>query len=106
VRTAVAAPDQHERAHDPKEREGGATQERRLEALGERLRTAARVLGARGRKPPKVSTYAFTTQARLLCEKSSARPIEGSATFTIDASSTTTNCATQSRTSAIQRRRS
>src|SRR3954454_7032408 len=56
------------------------------------------------RKPPKVSTYAFTTHGRLLSLKCSARPIVGSATLTIDASRTTTNCATQSRIRAIQRR--
>ena len=58
------------------------------------------------RKPPKVSTYALTTQESESCEKCSARPIEGSATLTMDASSTTTNCAVASRPSAIQRRRS
>src|SRR4051794_29920430 len=56
------------------------------------------------RKPPKVSTYAFTTHGRLVREKSSARPIEGSATFTIEASRTTTNWAMHSRINAIQRR--
>jgi hypothetical protein len=45
----------------------------------------------RSRKPPKVRVYALTTHERLSCEKCSARPIEGSATFTIAASSTTTN---------------
>jgi hypothetical protein len=58
------------------------------------------------RKPPKVSTYAFTTQGRFCCEKSSPLPIDGSATLTIDASSTTMNWAKQRRASAIQRRRS
>ena len=58
------------------------------------------------RKPPKVSTYAFTTQGRFSCEKSSPSPIDGRATLTIEASSTTMNCAKQSRARAIQRRRS
>ena len=48
------------------------------------------------RNPPKVSTYAFTTQARFSWEKSSPSPIEGRATFTIDASRTTMNCAKHS----------
>ena len=52
------------------------------------------------RKPPKVSVYALTTHDRLSWEKSSALPIEGSATFTIDASSTTTNWAAASSASA------
>src|SRR4051794_3506544 len=58
------------------------------------------------RKPPKVSTYAFTTQARFAWEKLSPLPIEGRATLTIDASRTTMNCAKQRRARAIQRRRS
>ncbi len=58
------------------------------------------------RKPPNVSTYAFTTQARFSWEKSSPSPIEGSATFTIDASRTTMNWAKHSNARAIQRRRS
>jgi hypothetical protein len=58
------------------------------------------------RKPPNVSTYAFTTHGRFCWEKLSPLPIEGSATLTIDASRTTMNCAKQSRARAIQRRRS
>ena len=42
--------------------------------------------------------------ARLAWEKLSASPIDGSATFTIEASSTTMNCAKQSRIRATQRR--
>jgi type IV secretory pathway component VirB8 len=53
-----------------------------------------------------VSTYAFTTQARFSCEKSSPAPIEGRATLTIDASRTTMNWAKQSSARAIQRQRS
>src|SRR3954468_1023561 len=56
------------------------------------------------RKPPKVSVYALTTHDRLSWENSSARPIDGRATLTMEASSTTTNCAAASRTSASQRR--
>src|SRR5256714_492059 len=56
------------------------------------------------RNPPNVSTYAFTTQGRSLSVNLSASPIVGSATLTIEASSTTTNCATQRRIKAIQRR--
>jgi len=55
------------------------------------------------RKPPKVRTYPLTTQDRFSCEKSSASTIEGSATFTIEASSTTMNWVMQSRKRAIQR---
>src|SRR3954453_8778796 len=43
------------------------------------------------------------TQDRSSWEKSSARPMEGSATLTMDASRTTTNCAAASRASANQR---
>jgi hypothetical protein len=35
------------------------------------------------RKPPKVSRYAFTTQASDVCEKPRSSRIDGSATFTI-----------------------
>ena len=52
------------------------------------------------RKPPKVSVYAFTTHDRLVREKWSAAPIDGSATFTIDASITITNCTIASSSSA------
>jgi hypothetical protein len=45
----------------------------------------------------------LTTQGRFSWEKSSASPIVGRATLTIEASSTTTNCAEQSRISASQR---
>src|SRR5271169_3230772 len=44
------------------------------------------------RKPPNVSVYAFTTHDRSSREKCRWAPIDGSATFTIDASITTTNC--------------
>jgi hypothetical protein len=46
----------------------------------------------------------LTTHARLSWEKLRSSPIEGSATFTIDASSTTMNWAKQRRIRAIQRR--
>ncbi len=39
-------------------------------------------------RPPKAIRYAFTTQARLLCEKPRSSWMEGRATFTIVASST------------------
>jgi hypothetical protein len=42
----------------------------------------------------------LTTHDRLSCENSRSRPIEGSATLTIDASSTMTNCVMASRASA------
>ena len=44
------------------------------------------------------------THDRSSWEKLSDSPIEGSATLTIDASSTTTNCAAARSTSASQRR--
>src|SRR3954452_11978121 len=44
------------------------------------------------------------THERLSREKSSARPMDGSATLTMLASRTTTNCAAASRASANQRR--
>src|SRR5215211_1769661 len=52
------------------------------------------------RKPPNTSTYALTTHDRSSCENSRSFPIEGSATLTIDASSTTTNWAAASSASA------
>src|SRR4051812_32026554 len=55
------------------------------------------------RKPPKTSTYAFTTHWRFDSLKCRSLPIDGSATFTIDASRTTTNCAAASRRSARPR---
>ena len=52
------------------------------------------------RKPPNVSVYALTTHERSVLEKCSALPIEGSATLTIEASITITNCVVASRRSA------
>src|SRR3954454_17533494 len=52
------------------------------------------------RKPPNTRVYALTTQDRFSWEKWRSRPMDGSATLTIEASSTTTNCAAASRTSA------
>jgi hypothetical protein len=46
----------------------------------------------------------LTTHARFSCEKFSASPIDGRATFTIDASSTTMNWAKQRSINAVQRR--
>jgi hypothetical protein len=55
------------------------------------------------RKPPKASVYAFTTHCSELAEKSRSSWIEGSATFTTVASSTTMNWAmhTSTRTSHL-----
>ena len=55
------------------------------------------------RKPPKTSVYALTTHCRSVVEKPSPRWIEGRATFTIVASSTTMNWARQTMTSTSQR---
>ncbi len=55
--------------------------------------------------PPKVRTYALTTQDRPPADMPSARPIEGSATLTIEESRMTTKSAVASTASAIQRRR-
>lgn len=52
------------------------------------------------RNPPNVSVYALTTHDRSACEKCSARPIDGIATFTIEASMTSTNCVIASSASA------
>ena len=52
------------------------------------------------RKPPKVSVYAFTTHERSVRAKCSCLPIDGSATFTIEASITITNCVIASSSSA------
>src|SRR6202012_4592234 len=65
-------------------------------------RSAARPPSSRN--PPNVSVYAFTTQGRLASEKCSAVLIDGSATLTIDASSTTMNWAAHRRIRARQRR--
>jgi hypothetical protein len=48
------------------------------------------------RRPPKAIRYALTTHARLLWENSRSDWIEGSATFTIVASSTIMSIPTQS----------
>src|SRR4051794_32143156 len=63
--------------------------------------TTSAIRPPRSRKPPNVSTYALTTHDRLSCEKLRAFPTDGSATLTIDASSTTTNWAAASSASAI-----
>ena len=47
-------------------------------------------------RPPNAIRYAFTTQARLLWEKPRSSWIEGSATFTIVASSTIISTPAQS----------
>ena len=56
------------------------------------------------RKPPKASVYALTTHWRELVEKSRSAWIDGSATFTTVASSTTMNWAMQTSTRTSQRR--
>ena len=55
------------------------------------------------RKPPKTSVYALTTHCKLDGEKCRPRWIEGSATFTTVASSTTMNCARHAITRISQR---
>ena len=65
-------------------------------------RSAARPPSSRN--PPNAMMYAFTTHGRSLSEKCSPLAMLGSATFTIEASRTTTNCATVSSASATQRR--
>ena len=52
------------------------------------------------RQPPNVSVYAFTTHERSAREKLNPLPIDGSATLTIDASITITNCVIASSASA------
>src|SRR5918992_1392397 len=54
----------------------------------------------RSRKPPNTSTYALTTHDRSSDENPRSVPIDGSATLTIDASSTTTNWAAASSANA------
>src|SRR5205085_2541039 len=54
------------------------------------------------RKPPKTSVYALTIHCRLPSERWRSLWIEGRATFTIVASSTTMNCARQIRTRTTQ----
>jgi hypothetical protein len=55
------------------------------------------------RKPPNVIAYAVITHWRPVSEKWRLRPIEGSATLTIDTSSTVMKKATQTSASACQR---
>ena len=69
-----------------------ATVKRIRPAMNRRLRpmkSAARPPSSR--KPPKASVYAFTTHCSELAEKWRSSWIEGSATFTTVASSTTMN---------------
>src|SRR5215218_9233492 len=65
-------------------------------------RSAARP--PRSRNPPNVIAYAVITHWRLSREKSSASPIDGRATFTIDTSRTVMKKAAQTSASAFQRR--
>src|SRR4029077_1156918 len=58
------------------------------------------------RNPPKKIEYAVSTHCRLSCEKCRSVLIDGRATFTIEISSTTMNCAVTITASATQRRRS
>src|SRR4051812_11813958 len=53
--------------------------------------------------PPKLIRYAFTTQARLDCEKPRSSWIDGRATFTTVASRTIISIPTHRTTSAVQR---
>ena len=52
------------------------------------------------RNPPKASTYALISHASPSCESPRSLPIDGIATLTTEASSTTTNCAVARRASA------
>src|SRR5829696_3183088 len=65
-------------------------------------RSAARPPSSR--KPPNVIAYAVMTHWRLSREKSSASPIDGSATFTIETSRTVMKKAAHTSASAFQRR--
>src|SRR3954469_16379953 len=65
-------------------------------------RSAARPPSSRN--PPKVIAYAVITHWRLSREKSSASPIDGSATFTIETSRTVMKKAAHTSASAFQRR--
>jgi hypothetical protein len=56
--------------------------------------------------PPNAIRYAFTTQARLFCEKPRSRWIDGSATFTIVTSRTIIMKPAHSTYKAAQRERS
>jgi hypothetical protein len=58
----------------------------------------------RSRKPPKVIAYAVRTHWRLDADRWSDRAIEGSATVTMDTSSTVMKNATQTRARACHRR--
>src|SRR3954470_7832183 len=60
---------------------------------------------ANSSSPPNAIRYALTTQARLDCEKSRSRWIDGSATFTTVASRTIISIPVQRTISAIQRDR-
>ncbi len=55
------------------------------------------------RKPPNTSVYALITHCRFAALKPRSAWIDGSATFTTVASSTTMNCARQTMTSTSQR---
>ena len=73
-------------------------------AMNRRLRpTKSAARPPSSRKPPKARVYAFTTHCSELAEKSRSSWIEGSATFTTVASSTTMNWAmhTSTRTSHL-----
>ena len=65
-------------------------------------RSAARP--PRSRKPPKVIAYMVITHCRLSLVKFRARPIEGSATLTIETSRIVMKKAAQTSPSAFQRR--
>ena len=66
------------------------------------MKSAARPPSSR--KPPNASVYALTTHWSELVEKSRSAWMEGRATFTTVASSTTMNCAMQTSTRTSQRR--
>src|SRR3954468_9406946 len=78
-----------------------AAENRSRPAMNNRRRPSrSAIRPPRSRKPPKVRTYPLTNHDRSACEKLRSFPIEGSATFTIEASRTTTNWAAASGASA------
>jgi hypothetical protein len=100
ARAAIRTFSDHARPHRKEARVNTATPTRKTRRRPNR--SAARPPS--NRKPPNVIAYAVITHWRLSREKSSASPIDGSATFTIETSRTVMKKAAQTSASAFQRR--
>src|SRR5581483_687372 len=99
ARNPTSEPDDHASPQSTEAREKTATPA--MNSRRRPSRSARRPPSSR--KPPKTIAYALITHWRLACEKCRSDLIAASATFTIDTSRTTMNCAATTRARAAHR---